>query len=516
MDLPLYLITDELSECCSISGKFSDDSQTFHEIRLYSSNEVSDSGTVYVLPSSMIPNFPEIQSDHEQPPVLIYCDTPTDNIPFTNCIFCRDFSGDFFTFFNRLLKLKDRCDQWDAALTDCNIRNADYKEYMALCFPMFRNPIILYDHDYIITADSRGLHPMPEDTDWINLVTAGYWTAEVRSTALFDMQMQNRTYPDRIAYYYESDRFFHNFALMHLRESGSFYGTICVHEIFTPITRSILFYITHFGLKIYPRLIQETTTALKTQDIVNQFLYSVLSRTKFSEDYIRSRLEIMDWKENNNYCVIAVEGSNDLLQNTYFPKRMQYIFDKCRTIPFKGLQVTVFCLENDSLPKDFPDFINIIRDSVVKCGVSSILNTFSDIANGYEQAAAALEIGNLINPTSWMYEYKEYGLNYILKFAMEKIPCQILCHPAVLTLQREDRENATSYLDTLAAYLTCEKNVKKIAEQLFIHRNTLMYRLEKIASLTGINYNNIDEMEYILLSIRILRLQEADIFTPKF
>ena len=105
------------------------------------------------------------------------------------------------------------------------------------------------------------------------------------------------------------------------------------------------------------------------------------------------------------------------------------------------------------------------------------------------------------------------SIDYIVKFAMEDSPLSMLCHSAVLQLSQEDEANGTCYLDTLAAYLTCEKNIGKIAEELFIHRNTLMYRLEKIRALTGIDYDDTEEMEHILLSIRILRLYRKNIFT---
>ena len=100
--------------------------------------------------------------------------------------------------------------------------------------------------------------------------------------------------------------------------------------------------------------------------------------------------------------------------------------------------------------QDFTEFVTIIRDSILKCGISSSIYTFSEIGFGYQQAMLALRIGNGIRPTIWMYRFEDYAVQLFL-------------------------------LET-------------------------MYRLDKIITLTGLDYDNLAEMEYVLLSIHVLRL----------
>lgn len=515
MKLPLYVFEEEIAQSYEVTGCFAQDSETCSGIHLYAPGRPFAPDTLYVVPDQLADAFFEQRAQaHAAVPAMVYDAAPSDRKPRDNCLFCRSQERDFHAFFNGLLDIRDRCNEWDLRLSECNSRSAPYRDYVELCFPFFKNPIILYDHDYIIDADSRGLHPLPDDTDWINLTGAGYWIPEVRTTALLDMDLNGKRYPDNQAYYYDSNRFFHNFALMNLRENNRFFGTICVHEIFTPVNRSILFFINHLGLRILPRLREEVSQFLQAKDLFDRFLQSILLENTFSQDFINSRLNLVGWDETSKYCVIGFAESNDVLQSTYFPKRMQTIFRNCRTVPVGNLQVTVARLQNNAHLRDFAEFVTFIRDSVVKCGVSSILNSFSEITLGFRQAQAALELGNCIHPTIWMYEYEKYAIDYILKFALERESYKMLCHPAVLRLDAEDEAGGTCYIDTLEAYLTCEKNIGKIAEQLFIHRNSLMYRLEKITALTGINYQETDEMEHILLSIRILKLHRKHIFTP--
>ena len=203
MQLPLYLFLDELSQTCTqISGAFDDDGALCDGVRLFSGDAVYEPNCLYVVQEEFMGDYFLFSKGHGfLPPAVLFCSGSADQFQIKNSVLCC--SGEsFFAFFNRLQSLCDRCSRLDLALTECNSRQAPYREYLDLCFPFIQNPIILYDHDYIIIADSRGLHPLPDDTDWINLTSAGYWTPEVRTTALLDMG--EKKYPHNQAYYYDS------------------------------------------------------------------------------------------------------------------------------------------------------------------------------------------------------------------------------------------------------------------------------------------------------------------------
>lgn len=57
-------------------------------------------------------------------------------------------------------------------------------------------------------------------------------------------------------------------------------------------------------------------------------------------------------------------------------------------------------------------------------------------------------------------------------------------------LRQYDAENHTFLEDTVYQYLINEENTMETARQLYIHRNSLLYRLDKIKSLTNINFKD--------------------------
>ena len=60
-------------------------------------------------------------------------------------------------------------------------------------------------------------------------------------------------------------------------------------------------------------------------------------------------------------------------------------------------------------------------------------------------------------------------------------------------LQEYDQAHSTALLHTLCVYLLQEQNLHATARQLFIHRNTLVYRLDKLQKSTGLDLRSFDD-----------------------
>lgn len=510
MKLPLFVFCDELFSEYEIKEDDTFINEVCSDVLLFTPGTILRDGTLYVMPFEQLDAFCRTRGSQMTIFGAVYSSgcLPANAMP--GCLFFNDGRQAFESFFNKILQIFFKCTSLELELMKCNQNHAPFKDYLRLAFPMIQNPLILYDNNYVIIADTRGEHPLPDDSDWLALTSAGYWTPEIRTTALLDMG--DRTFPIDKAYYYESDRFFHNFALMHINSGEQMLAIICSHEIFTPITRTSLFYIDILGNMLRDRLKEQQESINLDQDAFKRFIQTMLQPNNFSQEYIISQLTLVGWKINDHYCMIIFSDQTDFLHNQYFPKRIRSIFQNSYTISVDNCQAAIICLKGVDSLVNFSELTVFLRDAVVKCGVSNILYSFGDLRIGYQQCKAALTLGQKLQPTRWIHEFEDYAIDYLLHFAMEAVNYQSLCHPAVLQLQKEDEKNDTHYLDTLSLYLSSEKNLGKIADQLFIHRNTLMHRLEKIKALTNIDYDDTQAMEHILLSIRICKLHNNHIF----
>ena len=71
-----------------------------------------------------------------------------------------------------------------------------------------------------------------------------------------------------------------------------------------------------------------------------------------------------------------------------------------------------------------------------------------------------------------------------------------------------DNKNGTDYIKTLQSYITHNKNTAKISKELFIHRNTVNYRLKKIEELFALDFNDLHTITNFQIAFHILSLFE--------
>ncbi len=71
-------------------------------------------------------------------------------------------------------------------------------------------------------------------------------------------------------------------------------------------------------------------------------------------------------------------------------------------------------------------------------------------------------------------------------------------------------ENADEFLETLDEYFAHNGNLSQTAEALFIHRNTLTYRLERIGLISRLDLDNPDTRLAVQLALRIHRMLAAN------
>ena len=93
---------------------------------------------------------------------------------------------------------------------------------------------------------------------------------------------------------------------------------------------------------------------------------------------------------------------------------------------------------------------------------------------------------------------------HLIDICSKTVDLYKLCHPAVLYLLTYDQENGSDYYNTLRVYINNDKNLVESAKALFIHRNTLVYRINKITELINTNLSNENVKTHILLSYKII------------
>ena len=125
----------------------------------------------------------------------------------------------------------------------------------------------------------------------------------------------------------------------------------------------------------------------------------------------------------------------------------------------------------------------------VQIGISSVVENLKNLANAYKEARIALEVGKVFDIEHPVMSYENLGIGRLI-YQLPTTLCEIFLQEVFKkgSLESLDRET----LMTVQSFFENNLNVSETSRKLFVHRNTLVYRLEKIRKLTGLDLREFD------------------------
>ena len=123
-------------------------------------------------------------------------------------------------------------------------------------------------------------------------------------------------------------------------------------------------------------------------------------------------------------------------------------------------------------------------------GVGTVVGHVRDLARAYKEAGVAIEVGKVFDTEKSIINYENLGIGRLI-YQLPTTLCEMF-------LQEVFKKNPIDSLDqetlfTINKFFENNLNVSETARKLFVHRNTLVYRLEKIKKLTGLDLREFDD-----------------------
>lgn len=224
------------------------------------------------------------------------------------------------------------------------------------------------------------------------------------------------------------------------------------------------------------------------------------------------KLHAMLWEPGHRYQILH------LLSNGYFRSaetlkfyavQLEQTFPACIAAQ---IQDGIFVLHNLDREQD-PDFrqhlADFPRENLFISGLSNVFHSFYDSGLYGRQAAEALELGIRKNPSLWRHEFRDYQTDYIFQQCLSRYTARDLCPQGLEKLLRHDEEHPeVELVKTLKVYYNCKFNAAEAAKQLFIHRTTLFYRLNKIQQIAAIDHEDPRQRLQLQLCFALLEEQQ--------
>ena len=142
-------------------------------------------------------------------------------------------------------------------------------------------------------------------------------------------------------------------------------------------------------------------------------------------------------------------------------------------------------------------------------GIAGISNGCSDL-NGariaYAQAEAAIENGMVTNPETALFYFESYALISMVINAIGNLPTEAYFSEQLQNLIKHDKTGPISYLDTLRVFLRNSMSYSQTAQELYIHRSTVVDRISRIERELEVDLRDPDtrlQLEIILKAMEI-------------
>lgn len=137
-------------------------------------------------------------------------------------------------------------------------------------------------------------------------------------------------------------------------------------------------------------------------------------------------------------------------------------------------------------------------------GVGSVVTDVSDLQLAYRRARAAVDMA--LGTGADLLYFDEMGVYRLLGMVTDKRLLDEMGEGLLQPLLAHDRKHGTVYVETLRRYLESGGSVQSVAQEMFTHRNTVIYRVNNIKKILGCSLETEQERMQYLLACMILKM----------
>ena len=143
----------------------------------------------------------------------------------------------------------------------------------------------------------------------------------------------------------------------------------------------------------------------------------------------------------------------------------------------------------------------------VVVGIGTTVDTLKDLARSFKEAQAALEVGKVFDTEKLIVSYDNLGIARII-YQLPTTLCEQYLREVFKKGSIENLDHETLF--TIQKFFENNLNVSETSRKLFVHRNTLVYRLEKIKKLTGLDLREFDHAIIFKIALMVKKYLSAN------
>lgn len=155
------------------------------------------------------------------------------------------------------------------------------------------------------------------------------------------------------------------------------------------------------------------------------------------------------------------------------------------------------------------DMLNTEAMSAAHVAYGTIVNDIREVSRSYKEAKMALDVGKIFYSNKNVVAYNRLGIGRLI-YQLPIPLCQMFIKEIFEGKAPDDFDDET--LSTINKFFENSLNVSETSRQLYIHRNTLVYRLDKIQKITGLDLRVFDDaitFKIALMVVKYMKYMES-------
>lgn len=250
----------------------------------------------------------------------------------------------------------------------------------------------------------------------------------------------------------------------------------------------------------------------------NFFQNLILDNLLLVDIYNRAkRLHITDQQERVVYIVESRDQDemavSELMKGMFSPQNGDYVttVDENSVILVKALEDDASEEELEKIAKTIKDMINAEAMINVRVAFGTMVHELKDVSKSYKEAKMASDVGRIFYQEKPIISYRLLGIGRLI-YQLPVNLCRMYIHEIFGENIPEEIDEET--LVTVEKFFENNLNVSETSRQLFIHRNTLVYRFEKLQKATGLDIRVFDDALTLKIALMVVNymnyLEERD------
>ena len=199
----------------------------------------------------------------------------------------------------------------------------------------------------------------------------------------------------------------------------------------------------------------------------------------------------------------------DVIQNLFPDKSKDFVFNITETdiVLVKEIKNTVESKDLEKLARSIVDTLSSEFYTRVNVGIGTTVVGIKELARSFKDAQVALEVGKVFDTDKAIVSYDNLGIARLI-YHLPTTLCETFLNEVFKKSSIDALDHETLF--TIQRFFENSLNVSETSRKLFVHRNTLVYRLEKIKKLTGLDLREFDHAIIFKIALMVKKYLSAN------